>query len=81
MSLIAVLSQMNPIYILPVYFFKILCHYLPFILRCLNDIFHSDFVCKNVVFFAHQSYTCYMPHPPHPLHMVILIIYVEDCRL
>jgi hypothetical protein len=68
-----ILSQINPVHILPSYLSKIYYNIISYL--CLgfpNGVFPSAFLTKLCIF--HPSHACYIPCPSHPPRCDLLII-------
>jgi hypothetical protein len=74
-----ILSQMNPVHILPSDVFKINFNIIPFYLKLSQWSVTLTFSDEN--FLSHVFHAYYMPHPLHSLDLVTLIMFGAECTL
>jgi len=61
--MVPILSQMNPVHALPLYFFKKLFNIILLsMLISLKDFLPSDFATKTLYVFPYCPHACYMPN-------------------
>jgi hypothetical protein len=65
-QIVPILSELNPVHILPYDFFKIDFNInLPSTLKSFKMSLPLSFTNKNPVYIFHISHACYMPQPSH----------------